>query len=166
MFYENRNAEGWDDDGYSFVCIYNLMRNSPQLKEEGKKTTHSDGGFAYEGAPVESLCSDDDFRWIHPLFSVHPRRQTPSSHLRVTVLWLWYMNLLSPNISRPDNNIFTAASSIYECVLFILEIYSHFLSKQFRLSRAAENTAMSKCIVKLGFFALWCAPRAIYKIKI
>lgn len=40
------------------------MRNSPQLKEEGKKTTHSDGGFAYEGAPVESLCSDDDFRWI------------------------------------------------------------------------------------------------------
>lgn len=62
--------------GYSFVCIYTLMRNSPQLKEEEKKTTHSDGGFAYEGAPVESLCSDDDFRWIHPLFSVHPRRQT------------------------------------------------------------------------------------------
>lgn len=74
--------------GYSFVCIYTLMRNSPQLKEEEKKTTHSDGGFPYEGAPVESLCSDDDFRWIHPLFSVHPRRQTPSSHLRVTVLWL------------------------------------------------------------------------------
>lgn len=23
--------------GYSFVCIYNLMRNSPQLKEEEKK---------------------------------------------------------------------------------------------------------------------------------
>lgn len=84
--------------GYSFVCIYILMRNSPQLKEEEKKTTHSDGGFAYEGAPVESLCSDNDFRWIHPLFSVHPRRQTPSSHLRVTALWLWYMNLLSPNI--------------------------------------------------------------------
>lgn len=117
------------------------------IKRRRKKTTHSDGGFAYEGAPVESLCSDDDFRWIHPLFSVHSRRQTPSSHLRVTVLWLWYMNLLSPNISRPDNNIFTAASSIYECVLFILEIYSHFLSKQFRLSRAAENTAMSKCYI-------------------
>lgn len=66
-----------DDDGYSFVCIYNLMRNSPQLKEEGKKTTHSDGGFAYKGAPVESLCSDDDFRWIHPLFSVHPPPTDP-----------------------------------------------------------------------------------------
>lgn len=23
--------------GYSFVCIYNLMRNSPQLKEEEEK---------------------------------------------------------------------------------------------------------------------------------
>lgn len=39
--------------------------------------THSDGGFAYEGAPVEPLFSDDDFRWIHPLLSVHPRQQTP-----------------------------------------------------------------------------------------
>lgn len=130
------------------LCVHlHSYEKLSTIKRRRKKTTHSDGGFAYEGAPVESLCSDDDFRWIHPLFSVHPRRQTPSSHLRVTVLWLWYMNLLSPNISRPDNNIFTAASSIYECVLFILEIYSHFLSKQFRLSRAAENTAMSKCYI-------------------
>lgn len=129
------------------VHLHSYEKLSTIKRRRKKKTTHSDGGFAYKGAPVESLCSDDDFRWIHPLFSVHPRRQTPSSHLRVTVLWLWYMNLLSPNISRPDNNIFTAASSIYECVLFILEIYSHFLSKQFRLSRAAENTAMSKCYI-------------------
>lgn len=64
--------------GYRFACIYTLMRNSSQLKEK-KPTiyTHSDGGFAYEGAPVEPLFSDDDFRWIHPLLSVHPRQQTP-----------------------------------------------------------------------------------------